>query len=290
MTTPNGVELLASGAAFVDASSRRTVAVSGAQALGWLNDLASAALEDLTPGRSRRSLLLSPTGAVRAEFTVAMVGDDLLLIQDPRQPRPIETLLAPYVLSSGIRVADRTGDFAIYSFPGRDAVPHVPETTRLAPSCLGSGADLVGPAEHHDRLANSLAEVFDRASEADAEAWRVAAAVPLIGVDTSDGDLPAECALEDAVAFDKGCFLGQESVAKMRNLGHPRRSLLALEGEGSIARDETIFAGDTETGQVTSVARSNGRTLVLAQVRWEHRDEPLRTGGGVQLRLRIPFA
>src|SRR6266540_722172 len=81
------VEPLSTGWAFADLSSWRKVAVSGGDAFEWLNDLVSADLSGLGPNRARRSLLLSPTGRIRAEFTVAAPDGPLMLVQDPDQPR-----------------------------------------------------------------------------------------------------------------------------------------------------------------------------------------------------------
>ena len=105
-------------------------------------------------------------------------------------------------------------------------------------------------------------------------------------MDTGDGDLPQEARLEGHVSFDKGCFLGQEAVAKMRNLGHPRRWLAALEGDGKVSPGEPIAAGGVETGVVTSVTTVDGVSVALARIRWEHRDRLLRTPSGVELRPR----
>jgi len=288
MDTLTGAELLSAGKAFVDVSHRRSVAVSGSESLAWLNDLVTADLEHLRSGVACRSLLLSPTGSVLAEFTVIVVEGAVVLIQDARQPRSIATLLEPYVLSSDVELEDRTGRYAIFAFPGLSDAPDAPGATWSAPSCLGAGGDLVATGEHHDRLASVLRGTYVQAPDEDAEAWRIASAIPRIGVDTSDGDLPREARLDQAVSFDKGCFLGQEAVAKMRNLGHPRRWLTALESDGAVAAGDAVSAGDVESGFVTSVATVNGASLALARIRWEHRDAVLRTSGGVELRPRVP--
>jgi tRNA-modifying protein YgfZ len=281
-----GTGLLASDDAFIDVSDRRTVVVSGSEAIAWLNDLVSAELDTLGPGIACRSLLLSPTGGIVAEFTVAMIADSVVLLQDPAQPRSIATLLEPYVLSADVRLEDRTGGYAIFAFPGRTEHPDAPGTESSAPSCLGAGVDVVSLQEDHDRLEASLSEIYVRAARDDLEAWRIACGIPRIGIDTADGDLPQEARLQGAVSFDKGCFLGQEAVAKMRNLGHPRRWVAVLEAGGSVPLGERLFAGDDETGIVTSVASSNGTTLALARIRWEHRDAVLRTTGDVELHPR----
>jgi len=282
------IELLGSGQAFAHLSDWRSVTVRGSEAIPWLNDLVSADLNDLRPAVARPSLLLSPTGSVLAGFTVTLVEGVVVLLQDPRQPRSIATLLEPYVVSSDVELSDRTGGYSVFGLPGTAEDPEISGATWSTPSCLGTGGDLIGRREDHDRIATRLSDAFTLAGDEDVEAWRIAAAIPRIGVDTSDGDLPAEAGLDRAVSFDKGCFLGQEAVAKMRNLGHPRRLLAALEGDGAVAAGETVSSSAGESGVVTSVTRANGSSLALARIRWEHRDAVLRTSGGILLRPRIP--
>ena len=279
---------LDTGDAFAHLSGWRALSVAGSDAIGWLNDLVSAELGGLGSGTARRSLLLSPTGGILAGFTVTVAGGIVLVIQDPLQPRPIALLLEPYVLSADVRLEDRTGSYAIFAFPGRTDPLEVPGAEWSAPSSLGAGIGLVAPAEHRDRLLASLSDGLQEATVDEVEAWRIASAIPRIGLDTADGDLPQEARLEDAVSFDKGCFLGQEAVAKMRNLGHPRRWVAALEGEGAVSPGEAVRADDVESGIVTSAARVDGASLVLARIRWEHRDRVLQTAGGVELRPREP--
>jgi tRNA-modifying protein YgfZ len=274
---------LTTGTGFVDLSFWGKVGVSGADALTWLNDLVSADLSDLTPGRARGALLLSPTGLVRAEFTVTMPGGTIVLLQDPAQPRSIGDLLSPYVLSSAVQLDERTDQLAVFAFPWHAASPHLEGTTSSAPSCLGSGVDAIAPAEDHDRLLGSLANSLTQIGNEELEAWRISAGIPKVGVDALEDDLPQECGLASAVSFDKGCFLGQEAVAKVRNLGHPRRLLLEIESKDAVAAGEPILAGEREVGEVTSAARLDGRTVMLARVRWDARAEPLRTSLGAEL-------
>jgi folate-binding protein YgfZ len=260
------------------------VAVSGRDARRWLDDLVTADLDGLAPGRARRALLLSPTGAVLAECTVTDPGGTILLLQDPAQPRPIDRLLAPYVLSSDVRLEDRSAELAVFAFPGRADPPDAPGGASSAPSALGAGVDLICPEEDRERLRASFAEAFAPAAEADVEAWRVATGIPRFAVDAADGDLPMECGLDGAVASGKGCFLGQEAVARVRNLGHPRRVLLHLAAEGPVRPGEPVLADGEEAGLVTSAGGLQGRWYVLARVRWDARSGPLRTAGGVGLR------
>jgi folate-binding protein YgfZ len=277
---------LTTGTGFADLSFWRKVGLSGADALTWLNDLVSADVADLAPGRARRALLLSPTGRVRAEFTVALPSGTLILLQDPAQPRSIEDLLSPYVLSSDVLLDDRTDELAVFAFPHGETSANLEGTSHSAPSCLGSGIDLIASGEDHDRLMSSLAGAFTRIGNEEVEAWRISAGIPKFGVDALEDDLPQECGLASAVSFDKGCFLGQEAVAKVRNLGHPRRLLLELESKDGVAAGEPILEGEREVGEVTSAARVDGRTVMLARVRWDSRAGALRTALGAELAPR----
>jgi folate-binding protein YgfZ len=274
---------IASGAAFVDLSSWRVVSVSGTDARMWLNDLISADIGDLGPGRARRSLLLSPTGRIRAEFTVTDHDGALLLLQDPAQPRSIGDLLLPYVLSSDVRLEDRTADVGVFAFPGRASAPDVAGADASAPSCAGAGVDLLCAMEDHDRVLASLSREHAPADTEALEAWRVSAGIPRFGVDALDDDLPQEAGFGEAVAVDKGCYLGQEAVAKVRNLGHPRRVLLHVRAGAPVRAGDAVRADGESVGEITSAARGDDRWWALAKVRWRDRAAPLATTEGVSL-------
>jgi len=272
---------LSSGRAFADLSSWRKIAVSGTEATPWLNGLVSADVGGLLPGKARRSLLLSPTGRVRAEFTVAARDEGLLLIQDPIQHRSIGELLAPYVLSADVGLEDRTTDIALFAFPGRSDAPAPGASSSISiPSCLGAGVDLLASAERRDQLMRTFGSSFDLATEEEVEGWRVSSGLPRFGVDALEDDLPQEAGLDGAVAFDKGCYLGQEAVAKVRNLGHPRRLVVRLASRERVRAGEAVLADGQQAGVVTSALADAGGSVLLARIVWDARDLPLRTASG----------
>jgi folate-binding protein YgfZ len=281
------VAQLNQGKAFVDLSFWRKVEVSGADAGTWLRDLVSADLTDLEDGRSRPSLLLSPTGRIRAAFTVARFGGTWLLIQDPEQSRPVEALLASYVLSSDVDLTDRTEALALFALPGHHLELEIPHARPLAPSSLGGGGlDLLASIEDHGGVKEALEARFVAVGNEAVEEWRVVMGIPKFGVDATEDDLPQEGALDDAVAFDKGCYLGQEAVAKVRNLGHPRRLVLHMRADGAVSAGETVRSGGEDVGLVTSAARLADETVVLARVAWDARGGPLETATGIRLVAR----
>lgn len=277
------VTALERGAAFVDLSSWWKITVRGADAPGWLNDLLSAELSGLEPGEARRSLLLTPTGRIRAAINVTPFEDGYLLLQDPVQPARIETVLDPFVLSSAVRLADRSEDLGLFAFPG--AEPPAAEGAAVAsPSVLGPGVDVVTlGAGSPPPAVRGLVE----ADPQDVEAWRVRKGTARFGVDLSTDSLPQEVELGEIIAYGKGCFLGQEAVARIRNLGHPPFVLLAVEAGETVQAGEPVLGDEREAGTVTSATSvASGGTAAIARVRWALRDTALRTGSGVELRPR----
>jgi folate-binding protein YgfZ len=237
----------------------RTISVWGADAERWLDDLVTAGVEGLPEGGSVRSLLLTPTGRIRADFHVLRDEGRFLLAQGRDQPERIDAMLAPYVLSSAVELAETTA----------------------APMLL--------PADGGWRLVRSAPPGSTEAGAAAAEAWRVDTGIATFPVDLDPDSLPAEAGLDVPPVTDtqKGCFLGQESVARVRNLGHPTRVVRAFAADVQVTAGEVVRSGDADAGIVTSTApAAAGGTAVIARIRWDARDHELRTRGGTPLRPR----
>jgi folate-binding protein YgfZ len=231
----------------IDVTEWRRVLVTGSDALEWLDDLVSAGL---SRADGSRSLLLTPTGRIRADFhVVPRFAGGILLIQDPVQPKPIQDLLAPYVLSSDVTLSQieepTTGEWI---------------------------SDVLRP---HDGGEAIPLDAFDH--------WRIHEGIPRFGVDLDEDSLPQEAGWERFIDFTKGCFMGQEAMAKIRNLGgHPNRVVRAMCTDAPILVGERLFANDQQVGVVTSATGSD----VIGRVKWDARDDRLVTEGGTALRDR----
>ncbi len=255
---PSELRALEEGRGALDLAGFRAVAVRGADAERFLQDLLTADLTGLAPGEARRSLLLGPTGRIRADLHVLRQPEGFLLIQALDQPRSVADLLRPYVLSSDVRIEEVPAP-ALAAVPGptrwRFAAVDAPGLVRVSPEAV--------------------------------ESWRIRRGLARFPADVDEDSLPAEAGLDDGDVVDrrKGCYLGQESVAKVRNLGHPTRIVLALVSQGRVRAGEAVLSRDEEVGAVTSVDPLGGPEVhVLARVRWEARTEPLATPAGVALR------
>jgi folate-binding protein YgfZ len=295
MTVSDGVRALEEGRAFVVLSGWRAVAAVGAEAIPWLNDLVTNRVDDIGTSELRRTLFLDRTGHIGADVHVldAVEQDGspggALIFQDPIQPFPIENLLSPYVLSADVVLEDRSEVLGLIPHGGSSGVqfmawPGPGDRMGCAPVETGELETTLGVLRSTPKLTEATAQ--------DAEAYRIRRGAPRFGVDFSEDALPAEVGWESLVDTTKGCFLGQESVAKVRNLGHPPRLVLAFEAEGSVYPMAPITAAGEEVGRVTSVAPlgegegAGEGTACIGWVRWEARDAELAVDRGLTLTPR----
>ena len=272
--SPDDLDALEAGRGLVDLSDHRKVMVRGREARRWLHDLVTADVAALEPGRATRSLLLDATGHIRADIHVACGDDGFWLFQAPEQPEPIAGLLAPYVLSSDVRITDSTTMWRLASIgQGRMG---------FAPSTLGTGSDVLTDEEGWAALVRGRVMVSPDA----VEVRRIRKGRARMGADFDRTAIPAQAGLEPFIDVGKGCFLGQESVARVRNLGHPPTVLLHLASEETVVAGSAIVDDSAdEVGIVTSAATwPSGGTVVLASVRWTARDHPLRDRHGSAFR------
>ncbi|MBW8792601.1 MAG: folate-binding protein YgfZ [Streptomyces sp.] len=202
---------LVGGTGVVDLSHRDVVRVAGPDRLSWLHSLVSQHVSDLQPGDSTEALLLNPQGHVEHHLQLVETGSEVLAHVEPGTgPALVEFLDRMRFM---LRVEVGLADLAVSWVPG--------EAEGLG-TRTGFGTFLLGePA-----AGTAGMQAF--------EALRVAAARPRLGLDTDHRTLPQEVGwLGAAVHLDKGCYRGQESVARVWNLGRPPRRLVRLHLDGS---------------------------------------------------------
>jgi len=271
-------------AGFVVRADRASLRASGPDARRWLHDLATADVASLPVGGARRSLLLTPTGRIRADLQVlALDADELLLIGATAPGESLASILSPYRLSAAVELEPR--DVAVVTVaPAADGP--VAGARAWRPSIEGDdAADVVVPPDELPAVRAGLADAgFEERPEAWLERRRILHGSPRFGADFGVDSLPAEAGLDDLIDRTKGCFLGQESVAKVRDLGHPPRVLRHLRAASAVEVGTPVGADGTRVGEVTSRADDDGGgTVLLARVRWDARDAPLVAEGGAPL-------
>ena len=269
---PNRAAALHEGAAIVRRTGRGILRLTGKDPVGMLN----AVLTNSVPPRAdpgAYALLLNPKGRVQADLRVLNAGEGVLVDTEPEGADAAREILGRYAPFSRVKLEDLSGEWSVLGLYGPKAgdllglglAEHgtaeveVGADTLLAAGVAAPvpGYDLFGPAEGVDRAAEHLAALGAVLAGPDAyEAARIKAGVPRFGADLTPENFPGEGGVLDrAVDFRKGCYPGQETVARMRYRGHPNKTLYRLSFAGEAPAPNTpIFQGEKQVGTVTSVS------------------------------------
>ncbi len=203
---------LIEGGTFVDLSHRDVVTVSGPDRLTWLHSLTTQYLEGLQAGVHTDVLLLSPQGRIEHGFSGVDDGETFWAHTEPGAGAALVAFLDRMRFMMRVEVALATSEWAVIGLPKLDwkIVPRV-------------------------ELPSLPAELGDPVGLWAWEALRIEAGLPRIGVDTDELTIPNEAGLLNiAVHLDKGCYRGQETVARVHTLGRPPRRLVRLHLDGSV--------------------------------------------------------
>jgi folate-binding protein YgfZ len=228
-------------AGLVDRSNRGVLKITGKDRLSWLHSLTTQHLDGLTAGQSAQALVLSPTGHVEHHLTLTDDGTAVWVHVEPGTAAALAAFLESMKFMLRVEVADLSAGAAVLTVMG----PAGGDITAGLEGVLGQVSqdpfgikDLIVPRE---RLAGLAAELVGRGAVPAGmwafEALRIAARVPRFGLDTDHRTIPHEVGwIETAVHLSKGCYRGQETVARVHNLGHPPRRLVFLDLDGSVDR------------------------------------------------------
>jgi len=301
---------LAAGIGVVDLSHRDVIEVSGADRLTWLHSLTTAHLLDLGPGDSRLVLILSPHGHVEHEMHLVETGREVLISVEPGMGEALSAHLDSMRFMMRVEVRVRP-DLAVVWEPvtGPDAggAPTwvVPGDFRVGGTPTPAGADRGGDATRYAPVRPAdftgrevLLPAADVAGRLAAgrpvgtwalEALRVAAAVPRIGQETDHRTLPHEVGwIGPGVHLAKGCYRGQEAVARVHNLGRPPRRLALAHLDGSAgvlpAHGDEVRIADRVVGWVGTAAQHHElgpvATVILKRAADPGADLLVRTSDG----------
>ncbi|MBB5625092.1 CAF17-like 4Fe-4S cluster assembly/insertion protein YgfZ [Sphaerisporangium krabiense] len=292
---------LAAGRALVDRSDREVIRITGVDRLKWLNDLSSQKLDTLAPGVPAQTLFLDAQGRVEHHLTLVDDGTSVWGHVEPGASAALIAWLEKMRFMLRVEVTDETSAYAVVTAapprPASGSYTSAPldgsgaeETPVSAPEgVIAIGGDLLVPRE---RLAGLPEELGLRLAGLWAyEALRVEAHLPRAGFETDHKTIPHELGwIGAAVHLSKGCYRGQETVARVHNLGHPPRRLVFLHLDGSVdtlpphgapvtlgvgspveAEPEAATEGSAEPGQIgfvgTAVRHHELGPIALALVK-----------------------
>ncbi len=276
---------LEAGRAIVDLSNRAVLSITGPDRLSWLNSITSQDLLGLKAGESSETLLLDATG--RLEYAVRLIedGETLWLLVERDEADGLLAWLQSMRFMLRVELADRSADLATIGSLGSPALPiaapnGIPLVWNDPWHAVSPGGHQYAVGDHpgtgwtwsetlipRDALPSVVARVrsgeFGVSGLLAVEALRIAAWRPRFATEVDEKTIPHELDwLRTAVHLTKGCYRGQETVAKVHNLGHPPRRLVMLHLDGSDgvlpARGSIVKVdvgqGRREVGLVTSSA------------------------------------
>ena len=251
---------LAAGTGMTDRSHRGVVRITGPDRLSWLHSLTTQDLEHLEPGQSAEALILSPQGHIEHHLTLTDDGDALWAHVEPGTAGTLLAFLESMRFMLRVEPADVTDDYAGLTVTRALPADSLPEGVSAA--LRGAvGTDLLVARPHLQAAATKFADAgLTLAGMQAYEALRIAARRPRLGLDTDHRTLPHEVGwIESAVHLNKGCYRGQETVARVHNLGHPPRRLVFLHLDGSEDRlpghGDPVQLEEATIGFVGSAAR-----------------------------------
>jgi folate-binding protein YgfZ len=293
--------------ALFDRSHHGKVQAVGKDARSFLHNLCTNEVNKLLAGSGCEAYLTSGQAKILADVFIYRVAspegaDCLRLDTGPGLGEPIHKHLDRYLVSEQVELADRTKEFAQLHLAGPRAAEVLEQVLpdKLPPLAALQHteqvvADTACPIRRHDSVGLPGYDLLCAREKAEA-VWqvlcaagarpaglkayhllRVEAGTPEYGVDLDESTLPQEVGrLEQTVSFTKGCYIGQETVARIRTYGHVNRSLvgLKLDEEATVSPGTKLYHDGKEAGQVTScvVSPRLGQAIALAYVRRPHQE------------------
>ncbi len=264
----------------VDRSERGKLALSGPDAKSFLHGQVTNDIEALEPGRGCYAAFLTHKGKMLGDLRVLDLGDELLLDTERAALQELFNMIRRYKLGSDVELHKRTLELGLLSLIGPQAETfgleeeHANRRDEIAgvPVVLvrtDVGADVFVPAESKAAVAAELG--VPEVDEATAEVVRVEGGRPRYGLDLDDGVIPQEAGLnERAVSFTKGCYVGQETVARLHYRGKPNRHLRGLRLSAPAEPGAELRLGEKVVGRLGTVVVSPVRgPIALGLVRRE---------------------
>lgn len=262
--------------ALVDLSSRQQLRVTGPDRVSFVQGMVTNDVEKLAVGASCHVAMLTAKGAMVGDGRVVKLVDELLIDTGAGFGATVRDFLNKYLISEECEVVDAP-DVAVLGLLGPQAatwLASIPseQVVSSLPGLLGTGLDVVVKREGLAQVKAALS-ALPTVSDETFEVLRVEAGVPKFGVDMTETTIPLEANLEKAIHYQKGCYIGQEVIARATYRGQMNKKLVGLLlGEAQAEKGAEVKLADKRVGRITSVVRSElkQQNVALAYVHRDH--------------------
>jgi folate-binding protein YgfZ len=294
---------LLEGCAIYDLGFRARISLTGGDRIRWMNGMVTNNIRDLAAARGVYAFLLNPQGRILGDLDVYNLGESLVVETDRSQVEKILATFDHYIIMDDVEVKDASDQQTSLGLAGPKSrailnaagieVPPMEPLQVITPQCncdcgcvectVIHGEDAqresyeiwLAPKDVYKTWQALVAAGATPVGSETLEMQRIAAGIPLYGVDIRERDLPQETEQMRALNFNKGCYVGQEIVERIRSRGNVHRKFTGFvaEGRADITPGTKIISGEKEIGEITSVALlpspSSERTIALGYIRRE---------------------
>ena len=298
-----GYGALLHGAGILDLSTRGRIRVTGEDRARLLHAMTTNHVQQMKLGDGLYTFFLNAQGRILADACILCFSDHFLLDTEPETRETVFQHLDRYIIADDVTLEDIGADTCCIALEGPESERVAGEAGLPSPNPRYSHAEwgdasvarfaeastdgvrIYAPAARREELIQALEAAGGvSASAEEADAVRITNFRPRYGRDINESSLPQETQQMHAVHFQKGCYLGQEIVERIRSRGHVNKTLMgfALDNAQTPAKGAKLLAGDKEAGEVTSAAASpDGQIFGLAIVRipWNRPGEVISIEG-----------
>jgi folate-binding protein YgfZ len=259
-------------AAFLDLSGRTKLRVSGNDRLRFLNGQITNALHKATEAAAIEACVLNAKGRINAHIFVSGAPDCFFLDAEPELRETLSARLERYIIADDVQIQDITDRWSIFHVLSRTAPDLSNCRTVFVRRFLEPGWDVWAESATHDAVAQRLSSRFNLLDSSAAEVTRIEQGIPRWGRELTEEIIPIEANLEErTIDYDKGCYIGQEVISRMKMSGQTNKRLCGLISlhDFPLRADMKLAAASAkgkEAGWITSAARSDriGKEIALS--------------------------
>jgi tRNA-modifying protein YgfZ len=257
---------------FFDLSARVKLRVSGSDRLRFLNGQLTNDIRKATETNAIEACVLNAKGKMEVHLFVHAKADSFILDADPALQSTLQARLERYIIADDVQIEDVTAQFSIFHVTGEPPASSsfaagVVSTNRFGPQ----GRDIWSEAADRGRLAAELSNEFEFCDENCTEVFRIEQGIPRWGRELTGDIIPIEANLEQrCVDYDKGCYIGQETISRMKMSGQRNKQLCGLVSLKNVPLAPGMrLTGPEgkEVGWITSATRTDEREIALAYVK-----------------------
>ena len=257
--------------AFFDLSTRGKLRVSGADRLRFLNGQLTNDVRKASENKAVEACVLNAKGKIDAHLFFHVQGDSFLLDADVALQAILPARIERYIIADDVQVEDVTERFSIFHLLG-ETVPALATSARvISADRFGlRGHDIWSEAAEHDQISTELSKSFSFCDETCAEVFRIEQGIPRWGRELTGEIIPVEANLERrCIDYEKGCYIGQETISRMKMSGQRNKQLCGLASLNKIPLNPgaRLMVEGKDVGWITSATRSGDTEIALAFVK-----------------------